>query len=261
MQLQRYATGCVVILASISFACGKKKEGDSGEVKVEFAKTAAASLNDMELTGSSEGFVAAKDLTTLKIKPIAVRISTNNQGGYMIWGSKNCKGEESKLDQDKKEFPYFSEHTCTSNAGDDWLNMLDPVELNKTLNSQAWPIPPGKYHYVGLIFCSPAKTETTKTLSYQAPHMGKDNEVVQCDPFTGYSEEGITVGEGEALTISVTYDLDKLVDTLTHTSDMPKRTVGAFDFGCYWVDVAATGGQIQYCPKFGQGAIVPKLKK
>jgi hypothetical protein len=139
--------------------------------------------------------------------------------------------------------------------------MMDPTELNTTLNSQAWPIPPGNYHYVTLIFCSPSKSEFVKNLSYQAPYMEANNEVVQCDPFTGYNEEGITIGEGEALTVSVGYDLDKLVDTLIHDTNMVKMTVGAGGYGCYWVNDSATGGQIQYCPKFGQGAIVPTIRK
>jgi hypothetical protein len=47
---------------------------------------------------------AGKDLKTLKIKPIAMRISRDNAGGYMIWGSKTCKGEKSKIEQDKRNF-------------------------------------------------------------------------------------------------------------------------------------------------------------
>ena len=237
-------------------ACGKKlKQGDSSNVKVEFAMKATSLSMGQNLLGATEGYVAGADLKTLKIKPIAVRISENNNGGYMIWGSKNCKGEESKKEIDDKEFTYVSEHVCTSNEGDDYLDMLDTAALNNTLNSQTWPTPPGTYKYVSLIMCTLVETGSPKNLSYRGPKMTADHEVRHCDPFTGYSESGIVVPEGGSLTVKLTYDLDKLIGDLTHTEDMTKFTPGPGTYNCYWTD----DGLTQYCPNFGVDALVPSI--
>lgn len=244
----------IAAVCLLTFSCGKK-DGDSGIVKLEFAKKSGASL-----TGATEGFVAGSSLTTLKAKPIAVAISEANDSGYMVWGSKNCHGEAQKVDRDKKEYPYYVPNVCSANDGDDYLNMLDPTEFNAALNSQTWPVPPGTYKYVKLIFCSDSKADTVKNLAYRAPSMTADHEVTFCDPFIGYNETGVTIEEGGAITIKLTYDLDALVDSLTQSSDMPRHDIGAWTNNCFWVDDSTNGTQVQYCPKFGQGSLVPSIK-
>lgn len=251
----------IAVPALLSIGCGKKtKEGDSGLVKIEFAKKDGSALGNMSLMDATEGWVSGTDLTTLKIKPISVSISESNDSGYMIWGSKNCLGEEHERKIDDKEYKYFVPNVCSANSDDDYLNMLDPNALNTTLNSQAWPVPPGAYKYVKIVFCSESKSDTVKNLAYKAPGMEQDHEVTFCDPFIGYNEAGVSVAEGGAVTIKLAYDLDKLIDSLTHSPDMPEHETGAWTNGCYWVDDTENQTQVQYCPKFGQSALVPSIK-
>ena len=91
----------------------------------------------------------------MKIRPIAVRIGTGNDGGYMVWGSNTCGGEEGKVTIDDKEYSYYSEHVCTASEDNAWLDLTAGTEaVNAELNSQSWPIPPGDYAWVSIILCA-----------------------------------------------------------------------------------------------------------
>lgn len=232
----------------------QRKKGKSGNVSVVFAQKESSNLLD-----ATEGQVAGADLTTLKIKPIAVGLSAElNSNKYMIWGSKNCPGKDHKVKIDGKYYHYsvYEGGVCKANADDDYLDMLDIDALNETLNSQSYPVPPGTYKYVSLVFCSEnQKGEGVESVAYRAPEMPEDHAIEHCDPATGYSEVGVTIPEGGAVKVQLTYDLDKLVDSLKHSSDMPAHEPGPFDNGCYWTP----DGMTQYCPKFGQGALVPSM--
>lgn len=242
-----------------TFGCNKEKEGKSASVSVTFAKKETAALNASFTLDATEGWVAGDELTTLKIKPIAVGISEAlNSNQYMIWGSKNCPGQEHKFEKDDKSYRYsVYEEICAANDNDEYLNMLDPVELNETLNSQSYPVPPGNYKYVTLAFCSKSKTDGVNNLMYRAPEMPEDHEGINCDPFVGYTETGVNVPEGGSVTVKLTYDLDRLVDYLKHSPDMNAEEPGPHDYNCYWTP----DGMTQYCPKFGQGSLVPSISE
>lgn len=248
-----FVRSLVISSAFAGLSCQKEKEGTSSNVSVVFAKKAETSLTD-----ATEGWVSAQDLSALRIKPIAIGISEElNSNSYMIWGSKNCKGEEHQKKIDDKVFKYFVYQggPCAANADDDYLDMLDPEALNTTLNSQAWPVPPGTYRYVKLEFCSDSKADGVENLQYRAGRMTEDRNVAFCDPFIGYVEAGVNVVEGGTIKIQLTYDLSRLIDTLDQSPDMTPFPAGPSDHGCYWT----TDGLTQYCPKFGQEALEPSI--
>jgi len=257
--VRSFLAGSVFILVVLISGCGlKEKKGTSAGVSLVFAKKESTNLTEVALTDATEGFVLGQNLSTLKIKPIAVAVSAElNSNKYMIWGSKSCLGKEHEIKINDKKYKYFVyEEICSANDADEYLDMLDPVALNTTLNSQVWPVPPGTYKYISLIFCSRTKSESIKNLAYRAPKMTEDNEFTHCDPFIGVNEAGIVVPEGGSITVKLTYDLDSLIDYLEHSSDMPPfDTTGAIASGCYRTSDALT----QYCPKFGRDALVPSI--
>ena len=117
----------------------------------------------------------------LKIRPVAVRISTDNNGGYMVWGSKSCSGSKSKKKIDDKEYEYYEDIGCVQSEDDEWLDLMAGTDvINAELNSQSFPVPPGDYAWVSIIMCAVGTLDdgsigglssTVKNKAYQAGHM------------------------------------------------------------------------------------------
>ncbi len=205
----------VTFLASLLVSCGVE-EGNSSRISIQMSSTTSLGLD------GETGSVAAADIVAFDLKPLAVRISKDNAGGYMIWGAKNCAGEPGKVKIDDKEYEYYSEHLCTSNTDNTYLDLTDPTAVNAELNSQVWPLPPGTYHYVSMIMCGNSErtlnddgSETSTasaTARFQVSEMDEAYEYTVCNPFGGYSEAGIVIPEGGTITIDLAYDLGTLLD-------------------------------------------------
>lgn len=205
--------GSISLIPFIIMGCGT--EGTSSNVSVQMSRSTSFALD------GESGNVSEDDIVVFDLKPLAVRISEDNAGGYMIWGANNCPGEKGKTTIDDKEYEYYSEHNCTSNTDNSYLDLTDASAVNEELNSQAWPIPPGTYHYVSLIMCGQSErtmyddgSETntaSATARFQVSEMDDYYEYAVCNPFGGYSEEGIVIPEGGTLTIDLSYDLGTLL--------------------------------------------------
>lgn len=194
---------------------------------------------------------------------MAVRISPDNAGGYMIWGAKNCGGEKSKTKINDKEYEYYSEHVCRTNTDNEALDLLDIDAVNASLNSQVWPVPPGNYKYVSIIMCGDGETEADAeaNLEYQVGKMSESHATAVCNPFTAYSETGLNIPEGGTIRVQLSYDLNDLFQTALHGPNLDTTyQQGGNDNGCYLTEADPDDGYPYfYCPAFGVNALTPSL--
>ncbi len=247
-------------------SCGTDKKGDSSNVRVEFAKAEAAFALD--------GVTSSINPTLLKVRPIAVRVGTSNNGGFMVWGAKNCPGEEGKKEIDGKEYSYFDEHGCKPAEDNAWIDLTDGIDkVNATLNSQTWPVPPGDYSWVSMVMCADVQkadgtwgypeTSSVANLSFKAGSMTESREQFFCSPIGNYEAmTPVTIPEGGDITLEVKYDLSKLISYTDLSNSKVKSSSDIDDTDCYYNKDPLDSDYIDgiYCPDVNYQTLTFKIK-
>lgn len=210
---------CVVFTLSL-FGCSKDKEkGNAANASLTFANGTSLHLFDAtsdscpDLGGGFTG-EACFDPTSYAIKLMSVIVSPDAQGAQsapagLIWVNPGCGKKTSQTVIDDKEFSYDSPaDDCTDDKVSNFFELARPTAaVNADLNSQPHQILPGTYNYVQLGFCQGAAK--SKNAKFRGPGMPEAAEVTfsTCGITSAKAEPPIVVGEGESITVSLTYDL------------------------------------------------------
>ncbi|NRA47044.1 MAG: hypothetical protein HRU09_19010 [Oligoflexales bacterium] len=142
----------LLFLALTLISCGLlDEEGESTKINITFANGTTA----LQLEQGTSSFVSP---TAFTFTPIAVSISEDNNGGYMIWGNAGCGEEKGEIEVDGKSYEFLSEHVCMTSETNQAINLMAGIEtVNAELNSQSLPIPPGDYNFIDIIMCGPGE--------------------------------------------------------------------------------------------------------
>jgi hypothetical protein len=239
--------GALLLAVVAVAACSKdeKKKGQSGSAQLALANgTPSAALADSgcePIPGSTQTPDECWTPTMYAMKMLAVYVSPDAEGahsapGGLIWANPACPGHTSNSElgvgDEQKTIEYDVLDDCDDAKVTTYFDFARPSEtVNAELNSQEKKIPPGTYNYVQLNFCiGGAKTKNLRfqTSDMDAPY---DISINQCGAVSAKADPPIVVGEGEAVTVEVTYDLTDVIYASGNLQD-PKS--------CY---VSADGGQ------------------
>ena len=253
--------------------CGDKvKKGDSSAISVQF-EDATTSLSLQE--GSSSNIAPE----VMKLRPLAVRISTDNNGGYMVWGSSSCPGTKETVKINDKEFEYHSEAGCKQSEDNDWIDLTaGTTAVNAELNSQVFPVPPGDYAWVSIIMCEHGvrtdgesgwiEDSGVSTMAFKGGYMTEESAQYGCSPIGNYTAmTPVSIPEGGTITLKINYDLSKMIHETFHVlgdgvTPLPWSDTFSEEGDCKYVQSEdGTELKAQYCPSAGYQTITATIEQ
>ena len=249
-------------ISLITLSCGiLDREGESTKINITFTNGTTA----LKLQEGTDSFI---NPTGFAFTPIAVRISKDNQGGYMIWGNAGCGGEKGKKEIDGKSYEFLSEHVCNTSESNNPINLMAGIEtVNAELNSQSLPIPPGDYNFIDIIMCGPGegdglgggnpKNSDINNVSFQAGEMTEMVHNRFCSPLSSQMESTVSISEVDTVTIEVSYDVNKMVNHYD-SSDNPYNCSDVEGYYEIQNDNGTCDGY--YAPQWGFNSITTRLK-
>lgn len=201
--------------------CGKKKKGTNAVARLAFENGTSLRLSGSTdcLDLGPDGFHGDECWTPTKLglKILNVYVSPDEQGATsapagLVWVNEACPVTSSSSEIKEKTYDYDTAGDCTDENVSSFFDLARSTEeVNAELNSQDRRILPGTYNYVQIGFCiGGAKT---KNAQFQADGMTEPYEVQTgtCGISSVKADPAIVVGEGEAVTVSLTYDLTKTI--------------------------------------------------
>lgn len=192
----------ILLLAlAIVVSCQKKNENSAtGTVKLQLSSTTLSSLEHSDGTivplGTCPSSFTCLTPTSFQMKILAAYVvedvdpqTSNNVGQVgMVWLNPKCA----------------SINDCKPSMVD-YSDLTDPTAFNSSLNSQALGVSTGTYKYVRLEFCQ--GSADAANVKVTAGSTTKEFTYGGCGVTSVALTNPITVSEGQALTINVSYDL------------------------------------------------------
>ena len=204
--MTRKILGVVLVgtLSMLLFGCSDKKEkGTSGKANLSLANATAVALTDSLLPS----YFGMK-IKSVYISPDAVG-ATSGPAAY-VWTNPDCAPSTSTTEVNDKTYSYLNNTNCNINDVKTFFDLSRTTDVvNADLNSQNLEILPGSYNYVHIEICSGDLTADTKNIEFQTADM-PERKAIQIDGCTIHSDVApapIEVGDGEAITVSLAYDL------------------------------------------------------
>ncbi len=238
------------LAAGISSACSKKEEGKAANAALALSNDTAATT--LTTADCPEGHFAEQCFTPTRyaLKLLNVIVSPDEQGAQsapagLIWSNPGCPIQTSSSEIDEKTFDYESVGDgCTDDSVATLFNFARPTEdVNAELNSQDHKILPGTYNYVQMTFCI-GGPQGTYNAEFTADGMTEPYQLKsgQCGISSIAADPPIVVGEGESVTIALSYDLQNVIYEGHSESDPnfcyvseDKSVVRCFDYPTYMV--------------------------
>ena len=216
-------------LATAVCGCGKKKStGTSGNASLAFANAQGSSL----LAGGDK-----LTPTYFGIKMINVSLVTDNQPGAngtvsSIYLNKACGSADETTEINGKSYKYVGVPDCSLDKVTTFFDLARASSVvNADLNSQALPIQPGTYNYVMMGLCT--GTPNQPNISFQVSGMtaAAGISVPECVQYSTKFAAPLVVNDGDAVTVTLTYDL---TNTILESTGMTSTA-------------CATDSGIEYC--------------
>lgn len=211
-----------ILLSFVASSCGKekKKDGDNAVANLALENGTGLSINDTDCPVlGSDGFKGDECWTPSKLglKILNVYVSPDEQGATtgpagLVWANEACPKSSSTSEIDGKNYDYDTVGDCTDDMVSNFFELARPTaEVNAELNSQDKRILPGTYNYVQIGFCIGGPK--SKNAQFQADGMTEPYQVTAgtCGISSVKADPPIVVGEGESVTVSLTYDLTNTV--------------------------------------------------
>lgn len=211
----------LIFLSLITSSCDKKKKDGNNAVAnlaLENATGASLSSTDCPVLGD-DGFKGDECWTPTKtgLKILNVYVSPDEQGATsapagLVWANPACAVNSSSTTIDDKNFDYDTLGDCTDDMVSDYFELARPTaEVNEELNSQDHKLLPGTYNYVQIGFCIGGPK--SKNAQFEAEGMTEPYQVESgtCGISSVKADPPIVVGEGESVTVSLSYDLTNIV--------------------------------------------------
>lgn len=204
--------------SAIGPACSKKEEGKAANAALALTNDTAATA----LTGAcAEGHFAEQCFTPshYALKLLNVIVSPDEEGAQsgpagLIWSNPGCPIQTTSSEIDEKTYDYDSVgNGCSDDSVATLFNFARPTdEVNAELNSQDHKILPGTYNYVQMTFCI-GGTQGAYNAEFTADGMTEPYRLKsgQCGISSVAANPPIVVGEGESVTIALSYDLQNII--------------------------------------------------
>ncbi|MFW7381663.1 MAG: hypothetical protein ACOH5I_22840 [Oligoflexus sp.] len=191
----------------LTAACSDdKKDGTSAMAKLAMTNSTETNL---AATQSDEGMMP----TVLGLKVVSVSLQPESRSCLnipcpTIWASSLCSSPDYESEKDGKMYKYAGAPTCPEDIDIPYLDLMQSTSaVNETLNSQRRPLLPGDYAYVTITTC---KETDTSSLEFQAEGMSAPARPESCNEIVS-TMNPITIGEGEAVTVNLSYQISNFV--------------------------------------------------
>jgi hypothetical protein len=216
MQLRNFARLILTLTLIIGLSACGKKSGGSATAKLQFSESTPVQSNFYINSKHVEA------VTSFKMKLIAAYITEDiNEGGNnvgqtsMFYLNSQCNEDIMHCDTDQNA------HGGLAEDGNPWTGIIttmfdfsNTAEVNTALNSQGRNIEPATYKYVRLEFCKYAPTSSSPNMSWTYDVHGTiytlEKNQATCT-ITAEIPSGMTVNNGDTVTVNLAYDLDSSI--------------------------------------------------